>query len=85
MCHPELGADLHRRGGGLASATITSSRRGPCPPSTRSSSMSPGLSVVLMTQVMPATTLPIRNKLHQLVHQAILDGRSPARGHRAWR
>jgi CubicO group peptidase (beta-lactamase class C family) len=32
-----------------------------------------GLSVVVMTQVLPATALPIRNKLHQLVHQAILD------------
>jgi CubicO group peptidase (beta-lactamase class C family) len=32
-----------------------------------------GLSVVVMTQVLPAAALPIRNKLHQLVHQAILD------------
>ena len=32
-----------------------------------------GLSVVMMTQVLPATALPIRNKLHQLVHQAIVD------------
>jgi hypothetical protein len=31
------------------------------------------VSVVVMTQVLPATALAIRNKLHQLVHQAILD------------
>jgi CubicO group peptidase (beta-lactamase class C family) len=31
------------------------------------------LVVVLMTQVLPAVALPIRNLLHQLVHQAVLD------------
>jgi hypothetical protein len=28
--------------------------------------------VVFMTQALPAAALPIRNKLHQLVHQAIV-------------
>ena len=32
-----------------------------------------GLVVVMMTQVLPAAALPIRNLLHQLVHQAVLD------------
>lgn len=31
------------------------------------------LVVVFMTQVLPAAALPIRNMLHQLVHQAVLD------------
>ena len=31
-----------------------------------------GLLVVFMTQVLPSTALPIRNKLHRLVHQALL-------------
>lgn len=31
------------------------------------------LVVVFMTQVLPAVALPIRNLLHQLVHQAVLD------------
>lgn len=31
------------------------------------------LVVVVLTQVMPAARLPIRNMLHQLVHQALLD------------
>ncbi len=31
------------------------------------------LVVVFMTQVLPSAGLPIRNKLHQLVHQALLD------------
>jgi CubicO group peptidase (beta-lactamase class C family) len=31
------------------------------------------LVVVFMTQALPAVSLPIRNKLHQLVHQAIVD------------
>ena len=31
------------------------------------------LVVVFMTQVLPAAMLPIRNLLHQLVHQAVLD------------
>ncbi len=28
--------------------------------------------VVFMTQALPSAALPIRNKLHQLVHQAII-------------
>lgn len=32
-----------------------------------------GMVVVFMTQVLPAAALPIRNLLHQLVHQAVLD------------
>ena len=31
------------------------------------------LVVVFMTQVLPSAALPIRAKLHQLVHQALLD------------